>query len=222
MYQKTQNCRFKDIVYDYVNRHNQVEGMQGFVLLKALSFLYEETREERYISKISELIHLLIDSNRKSGRLVPADRANYSSYEIYCFMPTYAWYETNYNKKQHYIDIMEQLSYLNTIEFSQRNLFLMTLADTTLSISEEIYEYYALIKAWLKEGVHRTLVMDEGDSIEKAYVILKGCQSKALLPEKYEEIGKSMVREKAASLCDIEKEVRTADLGVFMMAYAML
>jgi hypothetical protein len=125
---------------------------------------------------------------------------------------------------------MAQLKYFKSLETDQSNLFLMVLADTALSMSEEIYEYYNQIKTWLKEGVHKVLKNGtktnsnpvEENSIELAYAILRGCQSKALLPEKYEEIGKKIVEHKADSLFSQSNEVSLAQLGSFMLAYAML
>jgi rhamnogalacturonyl hydrolase YesR len=231
MYIKTRNSSYKEIVCDYVNRFFSVEGMNGFILGRALSFLYEETKDEKYKVKVGELVNALLTSTHKDGNLVHTDGTNYTSKEVFSIMPTYAWYETSYNKKEHYIDIMTQLTYFKSLETNQNNLFSMVLADTALSMSEEIYEYYAQIKTWLKESVHKTLKNSakvkrdfhaEENSIELAYAILRGCQSKALLPEKYEEIGKKIVETQITSFFSQGNEVSIAQLGSFLLAYAML
>lgn len=230
MYQKTKNSSYIEIVSDYVRRFHSVEGMKGFILGRALSFLYEESKDDKYKVKVSELVNSLLSSNHKDGILLHADSRDYTSKEIFCFMPTYAWYETNYDKKEHYIDIMTQLKNFNSQEANQTDLYLMVLADTLLGMSEEIYEYYAQIKSWLKAGVHKALEnMKEANSvghksegsIELAYAILRGCQSKALLAEKYEEIAKKIVETQAPSSLQ-NKEMNLYQLGVFMLAYAMV
>lgn len=228
MYQKTKNSSYKDIVSDYVNRFFLVQGMNGFVMGQALSFLYEETKEEKYKEKVGELVNALLSSDRKDGILVHKDGRNYNPLEIFSFLPTYVWYETSYNKKEHYIDIMTQLKYFNAIS-NQTDVFLMVLADSVHNMSEEIYEHYAQMKSWLKSGVHNALnnhgksgLRTEEASLELAYAILRACQSKSLLAEKYEEIGKQIVKTQASSKLSQNQEMSLAELGCFMLAYAMI
>lgn len=221
MYQQTGNLIYKEIVADYVNRNLELTKIEGFTFGKALCFLYEETKEEKYKEKVRELVSQLNTFSRKNGILVSCDGEDYSSNEVDMLLPTYAWYETNFNRKQNYYDIMTQLDYIHK-QGIENDIFLMTLADMLFIMSEEIYEFYAKIRDWLKEGIQIAISRGKED-IKVGYAILRGCQSKAILPEKYEEIGKNLVRIKAKSFFDLEKAgLSLNDFGVFLMSYVYL
>lgn len=227
MYKKNQDAQFFKKIKSYTD-----ERMNGYYadlmkLSRALRFLFEETKDEAYKEVISRLITYIVTAKRENGILIHENGTMYTAQEAFDLMPVYAWYETHYNKKEHYIDIMNQLRYLNDqmlvknkAELYDRCTFMMALADTAVNMSEEIYEYYAQIKEWLKKAVHKKIYVVNSDCLRVAYSILKGCESRALLPEKYEEIGLKMIHEAADKLL-AQESVEKKELGILLMTYAL-
>lgn len=227
-YTKTKDSNILNNIVRFVEERMSADGAELMKLGHALRFLYEETKEEKYKDSIAKIIDYIQTAKRENGILVHEDNTMLTAMEAFDLMPVYAWYETNFNKKEHYIDIMNQLTYLNdqmlvknTIELNDRCTFMMALADTAVSMSEEIYEYYAQIKSWLKEAVHNKLHVVNNDCLRVAYSIRKGCECKALLPEKYEEIGLNMFEQAAEKLLSSES-IDKAELGILLMTYALV
>ncbi|MDD5936781.1 MAG: hypothetical protein PUC65_14655 [Clostridiales bacterium] len=215
-------------IMEYVKDRLSAKVCDLIKIGSSLRFLFEETKEVCYQEAIEKIMAYVAKANRKDGILVHEDGTMYTAIEAYELMPLYAWYETNFNKKEHYIDIMNQLRYWNdqmliknTIELYDRCTFMMALADTATSMSEEIYEYYTQIKTWLKDAVHKKLHVVNSDCLRVAYSVLKGCESKALLPEKYEQTGKKMFAKAADRLLTAPVEDKE-ELGILLMTYALI
>ena len=226
-YKKTQDITILEKIKSYMTERMTSDPLEQVKLGYVLSFLLEETNEDIYKEAIQHLIDQVLKENREDGILKHKDGSVFTAQEAYDLFPVYAWYETNFNKKEHYIDILNQLRYLNTqilvqnqAKPSERHLFMMTLADTITNMSEEIFEYYAQLQGWLKEAVHKEIQNDSKESVQMAYIIRKGCESKALLPEKYNEIGKRMLL-KAAEQLLTQDDLPKNELGILLMTYAL-
>ena len=226
-YKKTQDITILEKIKSYMKERMTSDPLEQMKLGYVLSFLLEETNEVTYKKAIQHLMDHVLRENREDGILKHNDGTVYTAQQAYDLYPVYAWYETNYNKKENYIDIMNQLRYLNTqillqkqAETSDQYLFMMTLADTITNMSEEIFEYYAQLQGWLKEAVHKEIQNDNKVSIQMAYIIRKGCESKALLPEKYDEIGKRMLWNAADQLLT-QDIIAKKELGILLMTYAL-
>lgn len=222
-YKVTKDVRLFTMIRSYVDENLGLQPTESIGLLRAYRFLMENTKEEVYQKKIQEIMQQVIAAKRENGILFHEDGSMLTACEAYELFPVYAWYETHYNKKEHYLDIMNQLRFLNDqilvknrIELYERCTFMMALSDTILEMSEEIYEYYALLKNWLKESVHKKLDVVNSDCLRVAYSVLRGCESKALLPEKYEATGRMML-EKAWQKLVAESSSDKEEVGILLM-----
>ena len=119
--------------------------------------------------------------------------------------PVYAYYETEYHKKENYPDLLKQMETLNekqkeaaSIETSAR--FLDTLIHTIDNVTPQLYEYYIelvnLFKTAVKEVIadyYRNGRFTDGSTGEKeAEKLIRGAIARAgetyvLLAEKYED-----------------------------------
>lgn len=98
-------------------------------------------------------------------------------------MPLYTLYETCLNKKENYIDIVEQCKAAVRKYPGSHDIFAM-LAEVLEYFSEEIYEHYHTIQRLLWE---QYVAVSEEAEETVAYALAKGCFYKAFLLEKYED-----------------------------------
>lgn len=119
--------------------------------------------------------------------------------------PVYCAYETVCNKKEGYIDLMEQMREWKKMTDEAYNLknaaaFLQILVNTIAVMSPEIYEYYRELTDMFRDGVKRVIgtyyrngsfqdgeVSAEQISDPLSGVIKRACSLDLLLAEKYEE-----------------------------------
>ena len=102
---------------------------------------------------------------------------------LYEILPVYTLFETRLNKKEHYIDLVEQCKAAVKKYPGSKKIFAM-LAEVLEYMSEEIFEQYRTIQTLLWEQyVAVSAKMDE----EVAYALAKACFYKAFLLEKYED-----------------------------------
>ncbi|NLZ81224.1 MAG: hypothetical protein GX913_05420 [Clostridiales bacterium] len=206
LYLATGDIEYKKIITEYVDC---VNDLNDIAIGKVLFYLYEETKEDRYMQAIEELI-----SKMKTG---PKDLE-----EFYMIMPIYAEYGTKIGKKENYNDIITQFKNIrnNIKSDTEKEWYLMALIDTLEVMSEEIFEHYKALEVFTKEAVKEI----ENDSAVRAYGILKSCRLKALLKEKYQENGIKIFE----SIGDIGNNVMEAtpdnnkSIGMLMMAYAQV
>ena len=98
-------------------------------------------------------------------------------------MPVYTLFESRLNKKENYIDLVDQCKAAVKKYPGSKKVFAM-LAEVLEYFSEEIYEHYKTIQRLLWEQyVAVSAEMDE----TTAYALAKACFYKAFLLEKYEE-----------------------------------
>jgi len=191
IYQLTKNSDYKDTIIRLLDRHVDKEGhityynKEDYINMgRLLLFLYEQNKEERYKKAASWLADQLKAQPRTSSGnfLYKKEFPNQIWLEsLYGFMPFYAEFETKYDEKEQYNDIIAQFKNIRKYLFhSEKGLyssvyienagkeedifqlhpigtFLMALIDTLEFISEETFEHYKAIEGLFKEAVRGVL-----------------------------------------------------------------
>jgi len=98
-------------------------------------------------------------------------------------MPVYTLYESRLNKKENYIDLVEQCK-TAVKKYPGSKLIFTMLAEVLEYFSEEIYEHYRTIQRLLWE---QYVAVCESMDETVAYALAKACFHKAFLAEKYED-----------------------------------
>ena len=117
--------------------------------------------------------------------------------------PVYAAFETEFNKKEGYPDIMAQMRVLNTkikadFTFENVSAYADMLIKTIENISPEIYENYRELVDMFREMVKMTLVKyydearecfngDKADIDKFCAAVREACDKDLLLAEKYQK-----------------------------------
>lgn len=149
---------------------------------------------------------------------------------LYATLPSYMEYETKYEKKEKYGDIVKWLEEKKETLFSedhpQKDTFwyLMTLLDVMERMSFEIYEQYRKLQDIFK-GMLRDVLKETGNgsalsASEKAmaaYCVLKACNMGIVLKEKYADTGMRLMECLAEEGYDASEQVREAE--ILMLAY---
>lgn len=198
---------------------------------KLLFFLYDKTGDEKYRTAIVAVMEKL----REDPKLLSPDPVSVEA--LYMVQPFYMEYETRYDKKAKYSDILRQferpeiLSNTGDAAGRQRGLYLTALIDTLSGMSFEIYEKYRKLQDEFKR-VHRELYQsgekgkgiccgdgaDDAENLRIAYAVMKACRMGVLLKEKYASDGMGIVERLVENrLTDILEDSRTA--GPFLCAY---
>ncbi|MDO5293270.1 MAG: hypothetical protein Q4F05_11020 [bacterium] len=135
---------------------------------------------------------------------------------LHKMMPFYMAYETAFHNKENYNEIVDTFlnvnSYLdlhNKYSLHVAAVYAMTLIDTLDVMSKEIFEHYKTLETLCKTSIKQILehIKNENkliyQTIDKseidkstlsdlarvAYVLLKACRMRVLLPEKYQTTG---------------------------------
>lgn len=129
LYQATNNPFYKDIIKEYMNYYITEDGniltfeketynLDNIQSGKALFLLYEETKEEKYKKAIEHLMDQL-KSHPRTGSKSFWHKQIYPDQiwldGLYMAQPFYTMYETKFNKKENYEDIINQ--YKNARKF---------------------------------------------------------------------------------------------------------
>lgn len=199
---------------------------------KLLFFMYEKTGDEKYQKAIEKVMHELKGYlDEQSDQCMPME-------ELYMTIPFYMEYETKYDKKEKYSDVVKQLekaeSQIETEDSAtdQIGLYMAALIDTLFAMSSEIYEKYRKIQDMFKHALKKLLCLrdDEKDAFcikgadnagnaMAAYAILRACRMGIIIKEKYAPLGTEIIeRLNDNNLEEIFKDTRTA--GIFVSAYA--
>lgn len=148
---------------------------------KALAFLYT-VDSEAYADAFAAAAKEIAALDREEDGLFTA--AGTSQEELLLeVMPVYTLYETRCNKKENYIDIVDQCKKAVKKYPGSKKVFMM-LAEVLEYFSEEIYEHYKTIQTLLWE---QYVAVSADMTEEVAYALAKGCFYKAFLLEKYED-----------------------------------
>lgn len=129
LYQATQNPYYKEVISNYMSHYITDKGniltyeketynLDNIQSGKALFFLYEQTKEEKYKKAIEELMDQL-KSHPRTGSKSFWHKQIYPDQiwldGLYMAQPFYMMYETRFNEKQNYEDIINQ--YKNARKF---------------------------------------------------------------------------------------------------------
>lgn len=198
---------------------------------KLLFFMYDKTGEEKYRKAIENVMDWLREHSEK---LSPEQ---VSMEELYMVQPFYMEYETRYDKKAKYSDIIKQFENAdNQIksgenDIDQIGLYFVSLIDALSGMSFEIYEKYrkiqdmfkaaltTLIKSCDKEnGTYYGKSAGNTENAMIAYAIIKACRMGIILKEKYAPVGMEMVESLLENKLDaIFNDARA--VGPFISAY---
>lgn len=198
---------------------------------KLLFFMYDKTGEEKYRKAIESVMDWLREN---SDKLSPNQ---ISIEELYMVQPFYMEYETRYDKKAKYSDIIKQFENADnqiksgTDDIDQISLYLVSLIDALSGMSFEIYEKYRkmqdmfklalteLLKNYDKEnGSYYGKNAGNAEKAMIAYAIIKACRMGIILKEKYASLGVEMLESLMENkIADIFNDVR--DVGPFISAY---
>lgn len=198
---------------------------------KFLFFMYDKTGEEKYRKAIENVMDWLREHSEK---LSPEQ---VSMEELYMVQPFYMEYETRYDKKAKYSDIIKQFENADnqiksgTDDIGQIGLYLVSLIDALSGMSFEIYEKYRtmqdmfkmaltdLLKSYDKEkGSYYGKIAGNAENAMIAYAIIKACRMGIILKEKYAPLGVEIVENLMENrLNDIFSDARA--VGPFISAY---
>lgn len=107
-------------------------------------------------------------------------------------MPVYTLFESRLNKKENYIDLVNQCKAAVKKYPGSQKIFVM-LAEVLEYFSEEIYEHYKTIQRLLWEMY---VAVSADMTEETAYALAKACFYKAFLLEKYDDALRPFADEK--------------------------
>lgn len=147
----------------------------------ALAFLYT-VEPEKYKEAVVAAAQEIAALTRDKDGLFQSETQKQPSLLLES-MPLYTLYESRLNKKENYMDIVNQCSAAVKKYPDSKEVFLM-LAEVLEYFSEEIFEHYRTIQRLLWEQY----VLISGQMTEEtACALAKACFYKAFLLEKYEE-----------------------------------
>ena len=144
---------------------------------------YKVTKDSKVLEKLKAAANEICALSRDDDGLFTADGISQEDL-LRDVMPVYTLFETKLNKKENYIDLVEQCKAAVKKYPGSKKVFVM-LAEVLECFSEEIYEHYKTIQALLREQYMSVSAnMDE----DVAYALAKACFYKAFLLEKYEDV----------------------------------
>ncbi|MCM1173692.1 MAG: glycoside hydrolase family 88 protein [Blautia sp.] len=210
---------------------------------RTLFFLYDKTGEEKY-RKALEAIMSGLRAYPRSGcgnfaysREQPEERPVDALYRI---QPFYMEYETLYDKKEKYNDIIKQFENAQKMlcgeekgQIRSTARYLAALVDTMENMSVEIYEQYRKLQDMFKAALKDALAQRAQDGLFHAaegidvfagavigYCTLKACRMGLLLKEKYVGTGMEIVEKLAEKLEPEDKAAcDTETVCAFLAAY---
>ena len=147
----------------------------------ALAFLYTEDAEN-YKEALTEAAKNIAALNRDDNGLF-ADEKEDQQRLLLEVMPLYTLYESRLNKKENYIDLVNQCK-AAVKKYPGSNMIFVMLAEVLEYFSEEIYEHYRTIQRLLWE---QYVLISGQMTAETTYALAKACFHKAFLLEKYED-----------------------------------
>lgn len=186
---------------------------------KLMFFMYDKTGDEKYRNAIECIMNLLRGDEDK---LSPGD---ITMEELYMIEPFYMEYETRYDKKAKYSDIIKQFENADSRldkenkNIDQIGLYLTALIDALSGMSFEIYEKYRALQDLFRRTLANLLKNSDNGTISYsmesagnvgnamiAYAVIKACRMGIILKEKYAPAGMEIVQKL------IEDEKRLEDI----------
>ena len=155
----------------------------------AAAFLFT-VEPENYKDALTEAAKEIAALERDADGLFAASGASQEQL-LREVMPVYTLFETKLNKKENYIDLVEQCK-AAVKKYPDSKVIFAMLAEVLEYFSEEIFEHYKTVQRLLwAQYVAVSEAMDE----TVAYALAKACFYKAFLPEKYEDDLKAFATE---------------------------
>lgn len=156
----------------------------------ALAFLFT-VEPENYKDALTEAAKEIALLGRDAEGLFSTDDMNQEEL-LLSVMPLYTLYETKCNKKENYIDLVEQCKAAVKKYPGSKVIFSM-LAEVLEYFSEEIFEHYKTVQRLLWEQ-YVAVSVNPDETV--AYALAKACFYKAFLLEKYEDALSAFADEK--------------------------
>jgi histidyl-tRNA synthetase len=156
----------------------------------ALAFLFT-VEPENYKDALTEAAKEIALLGRDAEGLFSTDVENQEEL-LLSVMPLYTLYETKCNKKENYIDLVEQCKAAVKKYPGSKVIFSM-LAEVLEYFSEEIFEHYKTVQRLLWE---QYVAVSVNPDATVAYALAKACFYKAFLLEKYEDALSAFADEK--------------------------
>lgn len=236
------------VIKDYPKEKTDMERISCG---RILYVMYDKTKDEKYRKALEFVMDRLRESPRcECGNFLYQKETPDEVWldALYMAMPFYMEYETKYEKKEKYNDIINQFENVQKFLYNEKKelcisgfrlrsigRYLAALIDAMDNMSFEIYEQYRALQDAFKLTLRNILSYQNQDSMlfslsdsfdaagnaMTAYCIMKACRMGILLKEKYVSAGMKMVE----SLMEKEKasgETIMGDaegVGAFLMAY---
>ncbi len=147
----------------------------------ALAFLYT-VEPENYKEAVTAVAQEIAAQKRDNDGLFLSGEQEQQSL-LAEVMPLYTLYESRLNKKENYIDIVNQCKAAVKKYPDSNEVFLM-LSEVLEYFSEEIYEHYRTLQRLLWE---QYVLISKQMTEKTACALAKACFYKAFLLEKYED-----------------------------------
>lgn len=198
-------------VKNYPEENGQIESISCG---RVLYFMYDKTKDEKYRKAIDfvrgECGNFLYQTEEPGEAWLDA---------LYMTQPFYMEYETKYNKKEKYNDIINQFENVQEFLYNKKEVqlrslgrYLAALIDTMDNMSFEIYEQYRKLQDNFKLTLKNAMPCQD---VLISYCIMKACRMGVLLKEKYADSAiKVMENPEEDFTGDAEKA------GIFLMAYS--
>ena len=148
---------------------------------KVAAFLFT-VEAENYKEALTQAAKEILALDRDEAGLFMAEGISQEEL-LLDVMPVYTLFESRLNKKENYIDLVNQCKTAVKKYPGSSKIFAM-LAEVLEYFSEEIYEHYKTIQRLLWE---QYVAVSVNLTEEVAYALAKGCFYKAFLLEKYED-----------------------------------
>ncbi|MBP3610923.1 MAG: hypothetical protein J6J42_11380 [Lachnospiraceae bacterium] len=167
---------------------------------RAVAFLFT-VESDQYKEALTEAAKEIAALKRDEDGLFVAEGT--SQEELLAeVLPVYTLFESRLNKKENYIDLVNQCRAAVKKYPGSKKIFAM-LAEVLEYFSEEIFEHYKTVQRLLWEQ-YVAVSMDMTEEV--AYALAKGCFYKAFLLEKYEDdLKKFAVKEYPAAYYAIKR-----------------
>lgn len=213
------------VIKNYPKENERIESINCG---RILYFMDDKTKDEKYRKAIDFVMDKLRECSRcECGNFFYQTEEPGEAWlnALYMTQPFYMEYETKYNKKEKYNDIINQFENvqdflynkkgdLNVSGFQVRSVgrYLAALIDAMDNMSFEIYEQYRKLQDAFKLALKGMMPCQD---VLISYCILKACRMGILLKEKYADSAIKMIENPEGDFTGDAEEA-----GIFMMAYS--
>ena len=210
------------------NYPEENEQLEGISCGRILYFMYDKTKNEKYRKAIDFVMDKLRECPRcESGNFLYQTEEPSEAWldALYMTQPFYMEYETKYDKKEKYNDIINQFENVQKFLYNKKEEFnisdlqlrsvgryLAAIIDSMDNMSFEIYEQYRKLQDSFKLTLKSEIPCQD---FLISYCIMKACRMGILLKEKYADSAIKMIENPGE---DFTGDAEQA--GIFLMAYS--